>query len=320
MSNQLPQHTRILIVTPDEAGHEVICRGVAQALGGQISNLVPRPRKIFAWLAPWGPADPATRFPEPLPDIAIGSGRTAAPALRTLTKLSGGRTFTVFLHDPLAKRDAFNVIWTPEHARLEGSNVISTLLSPHTLSPAHIAEARANPDPRIAAVKSPRVAILLGGPSGAYKYEPHDVEALAQLAQTAGDQGYGVMVTPSRRTPAALTRIVADRIADLPADRRFVWTGAGRNPFLHMIANADAIVATADSLNVVGEAAATGAPVHLFTPTGRPRKTKIFLDGVIASGAVRPWSGQIEKWSYAPLDATGEIAAEIARRYMAFRA
>lgn len=320
MSDLLPPQTRILLITPEEAGPEVICRGVAQALGGQISALVTSPRKIYAWMAPWGPADPATRFPEPHPDIAIGSGRTAAPALRALKKVSSGRTFTVFLHDPHAKRDAFDVIWTPEHARREGSNIISTLLSPHTLSPAVIAEARANPDPRIAAVKSPRVAILLGGPSGAYKYEPHDVEALAGLAKTAGEQGYGVMVTPSRRTPAALTRIVADAIADLPQDQRFVWTGEGRNPFLHMIANADAIVATADSLNMVGEAAATGAPVHLFTPTGRPRKTKIFLDGVIASGAVRPWSGRIEQWSYEPLDATGEIAAEIARRYKAFRA
>ncbi len=128
------------------------------------------------------------------------------------------------------------------------------------------------------------------------------------------------MVTPSRRTPAGLTRVVADAIADLPDDRRFVWTGEGRNPFLHMIANADAIVVTADSVNMVGEAAATGAPVHLFTPTGRPRKTKIFLDGMIAAGAVRPWGGRIEQWSYAPIDATGEIAGELARRYLAFRA
>jgi mitochondrial fission protein ELM1 len=89
---------------------------------------------------------------------------------------------------------------------------------------------------------------------------------------------------------------------------------------MHMISNADAIVVTADSVNMVGEAAATGAPVHLFTPTGRARKTQFFLDGMIAAGAIRPWAGTVEQWSYAPIDATGEIAAEIARRYKAFRA
>jgi mitochondrial fission protein ELM1 len=320
MSGLLPAHTRILIVTPDKAGHEVICRGVAQALGGDITSMQVAPRKLYALMAPWGHGDPQTSFPEPLPDIALGSGRTAAPALRGLKERSGGKTFIAFLHDPRARRADFDMIWAPEHDRLNGPNVMSTLSSPHTLSPELIAEARANPDPRIAGLKTPRLALLLGGPSSAYKYQPHDVEELARLARTAGEQGYSVMVTPSRRTPAGLTRVVADAIADLPEDRRFVWTGEGRNPFLHMIANAQAIVVTADSVNMVGEAAATGAPVHLFTPTGRPRKTKIFLDGMIASGAVRPWSGRIEQWSYAPIDATGEIAAELARRYLAFRA
>jgi uncharacterized protein len=319
MSGLLPQNTRILIVTPDKAGHEVICRGVAQALGGEIASLQAQPRRLYALLAPWGPADPLTPFPSDPPDIAIGSGRTAAPVLRALKKRSGGRTFTAFLHDPRAKRAAFDMIWAPEHDRLKGPNVISTLSSPHTLSPELIAGARAALDSRVAALKAPRLALLLGGPSSAYKYEPGDVEELARLARTAGEQGYSVMVTPSRRTPVGLTRVVANAIAALPDDRRFVWTGDGPNPFLHMIANASAVVVTADSVNMVGEAAATGAPVHLFTPTGRPRKTKIFLDGMIAKGAVRPWAGRIEQWSYEPIDATSDIAAEIARRYAAYR-
>lgn len=317
MSALLPPTTRILIVTPDKAGHEVICRGVAQALGGDISSIQAQPRKLYALMAPWGPADPRTQWPAPLPDIALGSGRTAAPVLRALKERSGGKVFTVFLHDPRARRAAFDMIWAPEHDRLTGPNVITTLSSPHTLSPALIAQARANPDPRIAALRGPRLALLLGGPSSAYKYEPHDVQELANVARVAAQQGYSVMVTPSRRTPAGLTHLVAEALGELPQDRRFVWTGEGRNPFLHMIANADAIVVTADSVNMVGEAAATGAPVHLFTPTGRPRKTKLFLDGMIASGAVRPWAGTVEQWTYEPVDATGEIAAQIARRFAA---
>lgn len=323
MSGLLPPDTRILIVTPDKTGHEVICRGVAQALGGEIASTQARPRWPYKLTAPWGPADPSAALPNsppnPPPDIALGSGRTAAPALRALKKRSRGQTFTVFLHDPRAWRGAFDMIWAPEHDGLSGANVISTLSSPHTLSPALIAAARAKPDLRIAALTAPRFALLLGGPSSAYKYEPHDVEELARIARVAGEQGYSVMVTPSRRTPVELTRIVADAIAALPGERRFVWTGEGANPFLHMIANADVLAVTADSVNMVGEAAATGAPIHLFTPTGRARKTKTFLDGMIARGAVRPWAGRIERWSYEPIDATEEIAAEVARRYMAFR-
>jgi mitochondrial fission protein ELM1 len=318
MSALLPPGSRILIVTPDKAGHEVICRGVAQALGGEIASLQAQPRKLYALMAPWGPADPQTPLPEPLPDIVLGSGRTAAPVLHAIKQRSGGRAFTVFLHDPRMRRAAFDMIWAPEHDRLTGPNVLTTLSSPHTLCPALLAGARAEPDPRIATLPGPRLAVLLGGPTSSWKYEAHDVAELARAVKTAAEQGYSVMVTPSRRTPAGLTRAVADALADVPAGRRFVWTGDGRNPFLHMIANADAIIVTADSVNMVGEAAATGAAVHLFTPTGRARKTKHFLDGMIARGAVRPWGGRIEQWSYGPIDATGEIAAEISRRYEAF--
>jgi mitochondrial fission protein ELM1 len=315
MTEALPAEARILVVTPDKAGHAVICNGVAAALGGRNDSVLVDPRGLYKTFAPWGPADPRTPFPQPFPDIALGSGRTAAPFLRALKKRSGGRVFTVFLHDPRAWRSAFDVIWAPEHDRLAGANVFSTLSSPHTLSPALIAGARANPDPRIAALEGPRLALLLGGPSASYKYQPDDVRELVRVAQVAAQDGYAVMVTPSRRTPVELTRLVADALAALPENRRFVWTGAGANPFLHMIANADAIVVTADSVNMVGEAAATGAPVHVFTPTGRSRKTKSFLEGMAAQGAVRPWSGRIERWSYAPIDATAAIAAEIARRY-----
>lgn len=315
MTHLLPADTRILVATPDKAGHAVLCNGVAGALGGQVETRLIAPSGLYKTFAPWGPADPRCPLPDPFPDIALGSGRTAGPFLRALKKASGGRVFTAFLHDPRAWRAAYDVIWAPDHDRLSGPNVFSTLSSPHTLSAERIADARAAPDPRIASLRGPRLALLLGGPSGSYKYQPEDVRALVEAAATAAADGYAVMVTPSRRTPVELTRLVADALAALPADRRFVWTGDGANPFLHMIANADAIVVTADSVNMVGEAAATGAPVHVFTPTGRSRKTKAFLVGLAAQGAVRPWTGRIERWTYDPIDATPHIAAEIARRY-----
>lgn len=311
----LPPQTRVLVVTPDKAGHAVVCNGVATALGGLLQAFEAAPRGIYRALAPWGPTDPQARVPEPFPDLVLGSGYAAVPIIRELKKRSRGRVFTVFLHDPRAGRTSFDVIWAPAHDGLAGPNVFTTLSSPHTISPDLIAQARANPDPRIAALSGPRMAMLLGGPSTSFKYQPDDVRELVRIAGLAAAEGYSVMVTPSRRTPADLTRLVADALSGLPADRRFVWTGAGANPFLHMIANADAIVATADSINMVGEAAATGAPVHVFMPTGRSRKARAFLDGMAAHGAVRPWAGRLDRWAYEPLDATREIAAEIARRY-----
>jgi mitochondrial fission protein ELM1 len=41
---------------------------------------------------------------------------------------------------------------------------------------------------------------------------------------------------------------------------------------------------------------------------------------MIASGAVRRFAGAFERWTYEPIDATHEIASEVARRYLARKA
>ena len=88
---------------------------------------------------------------------------------------------------------------------------------------------------------------------------------------------------------------------------------------IYGFAQADAIVVTGDSVNMVGEACATGAPVHVYEPSGGSPKITRFIDRLIDAGAVRRWSGKLEEWSYQPVDATREIAEEAARRYLSHR-
>jgi mitochondrial fission protein ELM1 len=79
-----------------------------------------------------------------------------------------------------------------------------------------------------------------------------------------------------------------------------------------MLALADAVVATADSANMVGEAAATGAPILLFEPSGGHRKLAAFVAGLKDHGAVHPFAGRLEGAPYEPLDATPVIADAVA--------
>jgi mitochondrial fission protein ELM1 len=126
-------------------------------------------------------------------------------------------------------------------------------------------------------------------------------------------QGFSVMATPSRRTPPELIAAVR---AGLGTTEAFVWDGQGDNPYLHMLALADALLVTGDSANMVGEATATGAPVHVFEPTGgRSRKLAGAIDSLARIGAVRRFSGKLEQFGYAPIDSSSQIAAEISRRF-----
>ena len=47
-------------------------------------------------------------------------------------------------------------------------------------------------------------------------------------------------------------------------ERCWVWDGGGDNPYLALLADADAIFVTPDSVNMASEAAATGRPVYVL--------------------------------------------------------
>src|SRR3546814_14068850 len=78
-------------------------------------------------------------------------------------------------------------------------------------------------------------------------------------------RGVGLMVTPSRRTGPDNEAILRARLAGLPAE---IWDGEGENTYFAYLGLADAILVTADSVNMVCEAASTGKPVQLINHDG----------------------------------------------------
>lgn len=303
------------VLSDGKAGDELQCLAVAESLGLAPEIRRVRPRAPFAWAMPWGPIDPAERpsrpgspLAPPFPDLAIASGRRAVPYLRHLKRGSGGRTFTVFLKDPRTGTGAADLIWVPEHDRLRGPNVIVTLTPPHRLSPEKLAAARASPDPRLAPLPQPRVAVLVGGDSRHHRFTGADIARFARDLARLAETGTGLMITLSRRTPEPL-RVALEDLARRPGV--FLWDGTGENPYASMLALADAVVVTADSANMVGEAAATGAPLLVFEPSGGHMKLGAFLTAMEKTGAVHVFHGVLEGRRYPPMDATPIIADAI---------
>jgi mitochondrial fission protein ELM1 len=305
---------RTLVLGSGRIGHEVNARGVVEALGGPYEMRPVAPRRLYARLAPWGPADPrdAQALCGPAPQILIASGRVTVPYVRAW-KRAHPEVFAVFLQDPRWARGEMDLIWMPSHDSWRGPNVMTTLTSPHPFSPSRLAAARAAPDPRLARLPQPRCAVALGGPSGAQHFTKPDVARLGEALRAIRAQGYAIMATPSRRTPPDLAAAAREAAGD-----GFFWDGAGDNPYPAMLALADAALVTGDSANMVGEATATGAPVYVFEPSGGgSKKLGLAIDALVARGAARRWAGRLEDFRYAPIDSSAEIAAEILRRYEA---
>ncbi len=310
------------IITDGKTGMDVQVRGVADALGVSYQMKHVRPRGVYAFAAPWGPVNPKERFGQPgaqfappYPALALATGRLSIPYMRALRRRAGRGTYTVVLQDPKTGAGTADLIWVPAHDTRRGSNVITTLTAPHSFSPERIATLRATCPAEIHELPKPRVAVILGGKSGVYDFTPEDDARLRRSLESLARIGGSFMVTPSRRTHRRLVEAVEAATVGKP---RIVWDQIGENPYPQFLAQADLLVVTADSVNMCGEACATGKPVYVFTPSGGSAKFARFHAGLEAAGAVRPLPGSfagLETWSYAPLDSAGQIAAEISKRW-----
>ncbi len=310
----------IWVVTNGNAGSDVQALGLARALGCPEPPVFHvSPGAPWRWLAPWGPTPPGDIGPAgkvlrpPWPKVLISVGRQSTAYATGVRRRANGATFTIALQDPKTGAGAFDFIWAPEHDPVEGTNVLKTLTSPHSLSDERLAAARAAAAAELADLPRPLVLLLIGGPNGAYRFGEAELERLLQLTDQAVGGG-SVLVTTSRRTPDAfiprLQRWTQGRSARL-------YAGEGPNPYLGWLASADAVVVTADSVNMAGEAAFTGRPVHVFHLPAGSAKFWRYHERLAETGATRPFEGRLEDWTYARVDATVAIAQAVQARLRA---
>lgn len=260
------------------------------------------------WPAPLGRINGALH--PPWPEVAIGVGGTGAvitAALRTERRLAA-----VQVQHPRLDPRRFDIIFVAPHDGLAGPNVVVTRTALHGVTPARLAEAAQLWAPRFAALPRPRLAVLVGGSNGRFRLGRAEAESLARaLAALIERERVGVMLTSSRRTAPEVKRILARTLRPRGA---YVWDGEGENPYLGLLALADAILVTEDSVSMISEAVATPHPVLLFRLPGHSRRQRAFSEGLIAAGRMRAFGGQLEIWPVEPIDDTDHAAAELRRR------
>lgn len=303
------------MVTDGTPGMENQGVGLAGAVGLPFETRRVAAPALWRWLPPlaWPglAALAAGGLGPPWPRLLIASGRlSVAPAL-AVARASGGATFTVQIQDPHVDPARFGLVIAPRHDRLAGANVVETLGSLHGVTAARLAAARAAMAAP-AALPAPRFAVLVGGANRVFRFGVAEARALGRrLAALAVTAGGSLLITPSRRTGQAQTEALAEAVASVPG---IVWDGAGPNPYLAFLAWADAIVVTADSVNMTTEALATGKPVHVAALPGGSAKFRRFHDALAAGGYTRPLGDRLETWSYPPLEETARVAAIVRER------
>jgi uncharacterized protein len=264
------------------------------------------------WLCPMRALDPSgDALSPPWPDLVIACGRNTVALARAIKRGSGNKTFWVQVQDPRFAHGEVDLVIAPRHDRADGGNNFSTLGAVHRVTAAKLADAANRLGSRFAALPRPLVAVLIGGDNAVYRLTDAGFAQLCDQLAALARQGFGLAITPSRRTGAAKSAQLREKLEGLPA---VIWDGSGDNPYFAMLAKADAVLVTADSVSMVSEAAATGKPVYVIALEGGSPKFARFHEAMREAGITRPFAGTIERWTYAPPDDTARAAAEIRRR------
>ena len=230
----------------------------------------------------------------PWPDLLIATGRHSVAAslyVRAQSRRAGRRTVTVQVQDPVISPSHFDLVITPQHDRLRGANVVTTMGALHRVTAAKLGAEADRLAPRVADLPRPYVGVLIGGANSAYDFGAAEMTSLANALVTAAKEcGGSLLITPSRRTGEANLAILRQVLADTP---NFLWDGDGDNPYFGILGLADQLVVTSDSVNMVSEAVASGRPVQVFELPGGSDKFARFHSGLRESGLTHAFTGTL---------------------------
>ena len=208
----------------------------------------------------------------PWPELVIAAGRRTAPVARWIGRQARGRTRLVAIGRKAADcADDFDLCVTPAYTRLfPHPNRVETGAPLHRVTAERLAEAADRWRERLQGLPRPRIALLVGGTSGQYRLDAATARRLGEdVMRLAADAGGSALVSTSRRTGPAATRAL--RTAMAGAAFAHWWSAAGGdNPYLGMLALADALVITGDSESMLAEAGALGRPLFIYPLPVRP--------------------------------------------------
>lgn len=321
MSGGTTEAASIWVLADPRAGTAAQALGIAERLGEAFAV------KKLGWtvfsrlpnLLPWGSliglsAEARAALIQPWPRLVIAAGRRAAPVALWLKRQSGARLVQVMR--PGISPERFDMLVIPTHDMPSPApNLMAVIGAPHRLSPEALAEAAAAWAPRFAALPRPRVALLLGGPVRAMGLAPSLARDLAtRVAALAVASGGSVMATTSRRTGRAAEDALAEGLEAVP-HLLHRWGGTGENPYRGLLACADVIVVSGDSVSMLSEACATVAPVFFWSPPGLagPRHAR-FHASLVTAGLASRLGDTLGAPPRGRLDEAARVAAEIRAR------
>jgi mitochondrial fission protein ELM1 len=230
------------------------------------------PRLLGHSLASLTAASRKTILEEPPPDLTISTGHRSVPVVRALRHRSCGGTRSIHVGFPRISPSHFDlVIATPQYPIADHPKLLRI---PYALTRAATEQSAVE---HLASLPAPRRLLIVGGPTLFWNLDESAVlQTLNRMLEEAAAEGGSVTVTTSPRTPAAVAAQIASMLASAAAPT--LLARPGRNPsYASLLAAADSIRVTADSVSMVSDAIWTGKPLAIV-PIAKSSLGRIAFD------------------------------------------
>jgi uncharacterized protein len=221
---------------------------------------------------------------EPPPDVTISVGHRSVPVVRLLRKRSNSRMRSIHIGFPRVSPGVFDLlIATPQYPNPEHPNLLRI---PFALTRVATGT-RPYGGGEMQTLPSPRRLLIIGGPTSYWQLDANVLRRTAAgLIDDASRDGGSLLVTSSPRTPAGVMAEIEKALSQSGVP--FALGGPGKSPsYASMLAEADEILVTADSVAMVSDAIWTGKPLGLL-PLVQSASGRIFGRLVDMARAGRP--------------------------------
>lgn len=241
------------------------------------------------------------KFLEGAPDIVIAAGRKAARVARAIKK-NHPATRLIHIMRPEGGEADFELIALPCHDKPENhSRIFPFVLTPHRLTREKMDAAKNT------AAQHPATTVLVGGSSRhGVMHSAYFERLAADLTAYSARTGHTLYITTSRRTGRAGEDILKHALGE--SHHLYCYADGGENPYLALLANADALVVTGESISMLSEAIYTHKPVFIYPPPQQSAKLERFTARIIKEG----WAKEFGEEDFIPTPSP-DSAADIAQ-------
>ena len=248
-----------------------------------------------------------------LPNIIISSGRRTAALALYLKRKSTKKLQIVQIMKPDGNFNEFDVVILPQHDSFTqtSSNVIRIIGALSDIHKSIKDQANIENIRKIYPGTINCIAVIIGGNSKNHIFTIDEAKLLVSILKNIVIHHTSqLFITFSRRTPQVVKQVIRQHFSNPhiiydPQD-------SGPNPYLALLANANYIISTADSISMCSEAASTAKPLYIFLPDSfKLSKHRFFVQQLFDLGIAKKLDQSVnvlQHYAYTPLNETKRVA------------